>query len=381
MPCGYVGGVWTIRARLRGAAARCGERFPRTGKLVLLLGRTVRSVVRARVVGLAAESAFFSLLSLPALLLGLLGTLGHLSPLLGEDTVQEIRVWMLDLAETVLTARTVDRMVAPLVDDFLRGAQGGLLSVTFVVSLWSGSRAMNVFIDAITIAYGLDGLRGYIRQRALAFLTYLGGLLFALVMLPVLVAGPDVIRDLLPEAAGYLRFAYWPVVGGLSVLALVLLYTLSVPVRTPVLRHLPGALLAMVILVAGSGALRLYLDASFGRVTIYGSLTAPIAILAWLWVMALAVLIGTTLNAEMDAIWPTGRTAAARAELADRRRDRAARSAERHERALRDVTNEPTDEEEKDQAREGLPERGRVPPERSEDAHDLSAPGPRRTRD
>ncbi|WP_398695782.1 YihY/virulence factor BrkB family protein [Streptomonospora wellingtoniae] len=328
-------GLWS--RTLRGAGDRVAawrERHPVPGALLLLAGRTVRALSRARVVGLAAESAFFSLLSLPALLLGLVGTLGHLRPMLGNGTVLEIRAWMLDLAATVLTSDTVDSLVAPLVDEFLRGAQGGLLSVTFLVSLWSGSRAMNVFIDAITIAYGLDELRGFLRQRVLALLAYLGGLLFALAVLPVLVAGPDLVHRLLPATVGYLHLLYWPLVCALSTLAVAMLYVLSTPVRTPLWRYLPGALMAMAVLLAGSALLRVYLDASFGQVTIYGSLAAPIAILVWLWLMALAVLVGSALNAETDAMWPTPRTAAARAEIAGRRHERARRMVQRREEAL-----------------------------------------------
>ncbi|GAA4954229.1 hypothetical protein GCM10023224_44450 [Streptomonospora halophila] len=334
-------GLWT--RTLRGAGERVAawrERRPVLSALLLLVGRTVRAIARARVVGLAAESAFFSLLSLPALLLGIVGTLGHLRPVLGGGTVLEVRAWMLDLAATVLTSGTVDSLVAPLVDEFLRGAQGGLLSVTFLVSLWSGSRAMNVFIDAITIAYGLDELRGYLRQRVLALLAYLGGLLFALVVLPVLVAGPDLVHRLLPATVGYLHLLYWPLVCALSTLAVAMLYVLSTPVRTPLWRYLPGTLVAMLVLLAGSALLRVYLDASFGQVTIYGSLAAPIAILVWLWLMALAVLIGSALNAEIDAIWPTPRTAAARAEIAARRHERTRRIVLRREEAL-EVTGRP----------------------------------------
>ncbi|MFD0802289.1 YihY/virulence factor BrkB family protein, partial [Streptomonospora algeriensis] len=318
----------------RARVADWRERHPVPGAVMLLSARTVRSISRARVVGLAAESAFFSLLSLPALLLGLVGTLGHMEPVLGGDTVREIRGWMLDLAASALTSETVDSLVAPLIDEFLRGAQGGLLSVTFIVSLWSGSRAMNVFIDAITIAYGLDELRSYAGRRVLALVAYLGGLLFALLVLPVLVAGPGVVHRLLPVTVGYLHLLYWPLVGALSTMAVALLYALSTPVRTPLWRYLPGALAAMVILLIGSAALRLYLEASFGQVTIYGSLAAPIAVLVWLWVMALAVLIGSALNAEIDAMWPTPRTAAARAEIAARRHERTRRMVERREEAL-----------------------------------------------
>ncbi|WP_159943838.1 MULTISPECIES: YihY/virulence factor BrkB family protein [unclassified Nocardiopsis] len=313
------------------------ERHPRVHSGMLLVVRTVRAFARDRVVGLAAESAFFTLISLPALMLGLLGALGPLAAVLGEELVEEIRLWMLDLTARVLTPDTVETVMEPLVDDFLGGVPGGLLSVTFLVSLWSGSRAMNVFIRSITISYGLDELRGWIRQRVLAFVAYLGGLLFALVVLPVLVAGPNLIHTLLPVTVGRLSLFYWPTVALMATAAVTLLYALSVPVRTPLWRHLPGALLATLVLVAGSVALRVYLDASFGQVSIYGSLAAPIAILAWLFVMAIAVLVGSSFNAEIDAMWPTPRTAAARAEIANRHFERANRLVQRRERAVLDT--------------------------------------------
>ncbi|WP_017572564.1 YihY/virulence factor BrkB family protein [Nocardiopsis halotolerans] len=311
------------------------HRLLRDGTFLVL--RTIRAFARDRVVGLAAESAFFTLISLPALMLGVLGALGPLATVLGEDLVEEIRLWLLDLAARLLTPDTVDSLVEPLVDDFLGGAQGGILSVTFLVSLWSGSRAMNVFIRSITISYGLDELRGWVRQRFLAFVAYLGGLLFSIGILPVLVAGPDLVESLLPMAVGRLNLFYWPSVALLAVSAVTLLYALSVPVRTPLWRHLPGALLATLVLMAGSAALRAYLDASLGQVTIYGSLSAPIAVLAWLYVMAIAVLVGSSFNSEIDAMWPTVRTAAARAEIANRDFDRANRLVKRREQAMIDT--------------------------------------------
>ncbi|GLU48954.1 YihY/virulence factor BrkB family protein [Nocardiopsis ansamitocini] len=326
-----------ISDRIRQAAEDARDRHPRTGAAGTLVVRTVKSVIRVRVLGLAAESAFFTLLSLPALLLGLLGTLGYYSSVLGADTVLEIRVWILDLAARVLTSETVDSLVAPLVDDFLGGVQGGIISLTFLVSLWSGSRAMSVFIESITIAYGLADVRGYIHHRGLAFLAYLGGLLFALLVLPVLVAGPDLIRRLLPFLDEPLRLAYWPAVGILLLVCIVTLYTVSVPVRTPLWRHLPGGILAMLILLLGSVGLRVYLDVSFGQVSIYGSLAAPIAIMAWLYVMALAILIGSSLNAEIDAMWPTPTTAEARAEIAARRHAWAVRNVRYREEALQSL--------------------------------------------
>jgi membrane protein len=106
---------------------------------------------------------------------------------------------------------------------------------------------------------------------------------------------------------------YWPVVILLSVAMLASLYHLAVPVRTPWRRALPGALMAVALFIAGSAVLRWWLvDAFRGEASIYGPLSATVAILLFLYITALAILFGAELNAEIDRIWPLPETAGAR---------------------------------------------------------------------
>lgn len=274
---------------------------------------TAVAAFRYRVTGLAAEAAFFALLSLPPLVIGLVGTMGHFRGALGESTINEIRSWVIDKSGTVLTGPAVDSVVVPLVDDVIKGGRGDIVSISFLISLWAGSRALNVYVDTITIAYGLSGIRGIVRTRLRAFILYIIGLLMMIIVIPLLMAGPTLVRRALPGAAGPVQALYWPVVVILSILFLALLYHLSVPVRTSWWREVPGAVIALVIWILGSFVLRFYLAGSMSGVSVYGSLAASIALLAWLYVAALAVLIGATLNAEIDRMWPSADTARARA--------------------------------------------------------------------
>ncbi|GLZ04657.1 hypothetical protein Acsp03_21230 [Actinomadura sp. NBRC 104412] len=278
-----------------------------------LVRGTAVSAFRHRVTGLAAEAAFWALLSTPPLVIGLIGTMGHVRGVLGPETVREIRSWLIERAQTVLTAPAVDSVVVPLIDDVIRGGRPDIVSVSFLISLWAGSRATNVYVDTITIAYGLSGIRGVIRTRLRAFVLYLLGLLVLIIVLPLLVAGPTLAQHALPESAPAITMLYWPVVVTLSILFLALLYHMSVPVRTSWWREVPGAGLALLIWIFGSMALRVYLAGSLTGVSVYGSLSASIAVLAWLYVAALAVLIGAELNAEIDRRWPSANTARARA--------------------------------------------------------------------
>ena len=89
-----------------------------------------------------------------------------------------------------------------------------------------------------------------------------------------------------------------------SVLALTSLYHVSTPRRGSWVRDIPGAVLAMTIWLLASYVVRASLEASLGGSTIYGPLSAPIVLLIWLYALAIAILIGSGLNAATRTIWP-----------------------------------------------------------------------------
>jgi len=122
--------------------------------------------------------------------------------------------------------------------------------------------------------------------------------------MPTMVIGPTLLKGALPGQYGVLvDVLYWPVVVVGSVLFLTVLYHVSVPVRTKWYKELPGAVLALILWILCAAVLRAVLAAWFSPVSVYGSLAAPIALLLWLYITALAVLIGAILNAEVDRLW------------------------------------------------------------------------------
>src|SRR3954451_10592996 len=108
-------GMSEVVARPRGVLATSRRLF--TG--------TVGICFRHRVTGLAAEAAFFALVSLPPLALGVVGAIGALAPHLPADTVEHVRRSLLDASGTVLNQTTIDHTVAPLLKDVLSGGGSG----------------------------------------------------------------------------------------------------------------------------------------------------------------------------------------------------------------------------------------------------------------
>jgi membrane protein len=270
-----------------------------------LLSQTVGVCLRYRVTGLAAEGAFFAILSLPPLIFGLAGSLGYIASRYFEvETIDEIKQQIADLAAQALTVDSVQSVIVPTLDQVLSGGRPDVISIGFVLALWSGSRALNVFVDTITIMYGMGGKRGIVRTRALSFSLYCAALVIGVIVLPLVLAGPDAVDALLPHRLDFLNQLYWPVVTILSAGFLNTLYHLSVPVRTPWVSDLPGAFLALSLWILGSFVLRWILQSTVGGTSIYGPLAAPIAVLLWLYLTAIAVLIGAALNAVVDRLWP-----------------------------------------------------------------------------
>jgi membrane protein len=286
-----------------------------------LVVSTTGTCFRNRVTGLAAEAAFFALLSLPPLLFALAGSIGYVFDSFSPAQIEQVRASILEVCSRALTPQTVDAVVRPTLRDVFGGGRFDVVSVGFILALWSGSRALNVFVDTITIMYGLGGHRGIVRTRVLSFSLYVLGLLTGVVTIPLVVAGPRLVQEATPRRLGFVDDLYWPVVLVLCVCFLATLYHVSVPVRTSWRFNLPGAALTMAIWILGSYLLRLLLTTTAkGSTSIYGPLAAPIVVMLWLYILSIAVLIGAALNASFDRLWPEKETARARMELVRRLR-------------------------------------------------------------
>ncbi|MGF7233936.1 MAG: YihY/virulence factor BrkB family protein [Frankia sp.] len=270
-----------------------------------IAARTVSKAWGDRVLGLSAEAGFWQLLSLPPLLLAILGTIGYFSGLIGQDSLNSIEHSLLRGAGDLLTPKVVGDVVQPTVDQILRRGRPDVISIGFVLSLWTGSASMATYVNTITIASAPRARRGAVRSRLLALRLYLAEVLTGVVVLPGLVVGPDLMERLLSGRHDNLvhtlvSVLFWPVAITSSLTILMTLYHLALPDRLPWRRAFPGAALAVVLWIFGSYLLRVYLEIVFGNELVYGSLGAPVAVLLFFYITALAVLLGAELNATLE---------------------------------------------------------------------------------
>lgn len=273
---------------------------------------TVDSAINDRLPGLAAEIAFWVLLSLPALLISAVAVTGVVIGRQNTAWEQQFEERIVEVARLVFTDRTIDGAVRPLLAQLVDSAGVGVASFAFLITVWVASRALKVVLQALSIVYDKQGVRRGWQDRLLGFAMTLGALLAGIVLAPLLVAGPGFGAQLVDwigeDPIGIERLwqlLYYPATVIGATLAIALLYHLGLPGATPWRRDLPGAVLATAVWFAGSGGLRLYGGWIVESGSAYGPMAGPIVALLWLWLTGLAVLVGAELNAQIERLWPT----------------------------------------------------------------------------
>lgn len=261
--------------------------------------KTVPEKVRDhRVVAIAAGAAFYGMLALPPALAAGVALYG----LFADATDIERLVGRLD---GVLPSAVIDIVREQL--QRLVTQQPRALSLAFlgslVMSLWSANRASKVVIDALNLVYGERERRGFLRLNATSLVLTIGALLFALLAVALTVVVPALTRSAALEGAVDLAVAAgrWAVLLLAVWLALALLYRFA-PDRThPRWRWTTAGSAIAAVLWLVSSVLFAWYAAHFGTYDrTYGSLSAIVVLMIWLWLGMVAVLLGAEVDAEME---------------------------------------------------------------------------------
>jgi membrane protein len=261
----------------------------------------------------SAQAAFWQVLSLPPLLLGLLGSLAYIAPAFGPGTLPAIEKQLVSTANRFFSPSVVNEIIAPTITDIVAGARGEVVSFGFVMSLWAGSSAISAFVDSVVEAHDQTPLRHPVRQRFFALGIYVVMLITAIVALPLVALGPQKIAQWLPDSwDNVLQYGYYPLLGLGLVLIVTILYRVSLPKPLPTHRLIIGAVLATLVFLLASYFLKQYLRWITSTGYTYGALATPIAFLLFAFFMGFAVVIGAELNNAIQEEWPVSDTHARR---------------------------------------------------------------------
>jgi membrane protein len=261
----------------------------------------------------SAQAAFWCALSLPPLLLGMLGSLAYIAPMFGPETLPTIQDQLINAANSFFSPNVVNEIIEPTIRDIVKGARGEVVSVGFVISLWAGSSAVSAFVDSIVEAHDQTLLRHPVRQRFYALGLYVIMLVSAIGVAPLLALGPRAISEHIPDSwDNVLRYGYYPALFLAVFVGVTVLYRVSLPAPIPTHRLMLGAILATVVFLVATFGLRIYLTWITSTGYTYGALATPIAFLLFAFFLGFAIMLGAELNAAIQEEWPASDTHARR---------------------------------------------------------------------
>lgn len=242
-----------------------------------------------------AGTAFFAFLSLfPAI-----GIVVFAYGLLADPetflrTMQTIGTFVPDAALSVVEEQM----------EILLAQPSGTLSIGLVISivlaLWSGSRGVNAMIYAMSRVRREPERRGFVKTLLISVGLTIGAAVFMAVAL-ITIAG---LPALIPFPTGEevpLLLLRWPVLLALTTLVLSALYRWG-PDRHPrKWRHIwPGALLASLLWMVAGALFSIYVENFSNYQATFGSVTAAVVLLFWLYNSVQIFVLGAAFNAQLD---------------------------------------------------------------------------------
>lgn len=267
-----------------------------------VLKRTVVSFYSDQMTQHAAALTYYALMSLfPAVLLALslLGLLGQY-----PATYDAIMGYLNDVVPS--------SALVPL-DRSLRNAlrSQGTATTTLVISvafaLYGTTGALEAARRALNVVLEADGGRRFLRRKAIDIGSTFLLMTLIIVSLVLVFVGGGFARDLLgfvgmgPEAARTWNVLRWPAALAVAMVVFGYVYYVTPDVRQrsfPAV--LPGAAVAVMLWLAASFAFAEYISHVTRIGVIYGTFTAAILLVAWLWLTHIAMLFGAELNAEIE---------------------------------------------------------------------------------
>ncbi len=270
-------------------------------RALVFLERLRREIAYDDCMGMAAQIAYYMMLSVIPFLIFVLSIMSRLAmgealePLLletlREQMPPEAANYITDIVLRVLPTRSSETTL-----------------VSFAVALWGSSMAVGALITTINRAYNLRPRRNIVTQKALALVLVLALSGILLLAMFILLVGPQVTQQSLEglglsgDAGSFWTSLRLPLASLLAFIALAILYFYAPEARQRFVHILPGSITATVLWLTASSAFRLFVS-NFGNYNAtYGSLAAVVILLAYFWLTGFIFLLGAEINALMKRL-------------------------------------------------------------------------------
>jgi membrane protein len=255
----------------------------------------------------AAVIAYYAMLSLvPFLGLVFAIAVGVASGAIGK---------LVELAREAGVPGATLEIINSQIDQIQKSPPTTVLSVGFLLLLWSSSSLFVAVMDGINASYGVQESRSWVRRRVQAIVLTVAE--------SVLLLGAALLIVLWPRLTAWMHLGsvtaviatvvQWLVVLVALLASFAIAYFFGPDIKQEWEWITPGSALGMLTLILASLGFRLYLDYGSSYSETYGALAGVVITLLWFYIAALALLLGAEVNSVIEHTAPHGRERGAKA--------------------------------------------------------------------
>lgn len=188
-------------------------------------------------------------------------------------------------------------------DTFTQTTHGrGVMTFGALVALWSATAGMTAICNTLNAVHEVKESRPYWKVRLVALWLTIAAMILLLAAAGALLSGNATIK-LWPDGPFHLpltwavRIASWIVAFLLVAILFALVYFFAPDIKEQKWHWItPGAITAIILWIAATIGLRVYLHFSHSFSATYGALGAVIVLLLWFYVTGFAILVGAEIN-------------------------------------------------------------------------------------
>jgi membrane protein len=282
-----------------------------------LAAHVLRTSLRHRVTGPAAEMSFFAMLTLVPLTVAVGAALGQIQRFVGPEKIARGQDAAISIVRVVISPKLTDGVVDPFIRAQLSQPQRGSAAIGgLLLTWWLAGRLFAATSRALDAAYHDRHRRLSVSQRLIALGFAFVSVVVVVLTLGIMVDAPFMDEDVAVEigvsralvAVWYV--ARWPVVLLVLGAFLLCLYRYAPSVQHAWRHLVPGAVLGVLLWILAAAAFRIYLAFGSGaptgvvvnnaQVVLIGrAVGAVVATVLWTYFSSIAILVGNELNAEL----------------------------------------------------------------------------------
>lgn len=249
----------------------------------------------------AAQASFFSIIAAFPFMMLLLALI-QLIPSITKAN-------LLQLIITIIPSTLeMNSIIVTVIDDLYTNSPVAVLSATAVAAIWSASKGMLSIERGLNRVFGQEKKRSYIMTRLICAGYTIVFMVICLLTLVLLVLGSSIQSfmnrhfPLLAEITQYVLTFRTMLVFMLTI-CFAVLYTYVPEKKQEFLSQLPGAAFSTLGWIAFSFAFSIYFN-NFGNYSVmYGSLTAIVLLMLWIYSCICILFIGAEINYYYSLNW------------------------------------------------------------------------------